>query len=63
MQKLNYIPTPASKNNTDRNQEDEPIESKKIQRLEVASEKKRNEMDFSKICETEDLPPDLEPAE
>ena len=33
------------------------------QRLEVASERERSEMDFSRICEQADLPPDLEPAD
>ena len=37
--------------------------TKKTQMLEGSSEKTRNEMDFSKICEADNLPPDLEPVD
>ena len=63
MPKLDYIPIPVSKKNTNISEEEEKDKSKKAQRLEVTSEKERNEMDFSKICEADDLPPDLEPAD
>ena len=62
MPRLDYIPIPVSKKYTNISEEEEKDKSKKAQRLEVASEKERNEMDFSKICEADDLPPDLEPA-
>ena len=63
MPKLNYIPHPTNKENTNIIHQDEMEGSKKIQMLEVASEKERNEMDFSKICENDELPPDLEPVD
>ena len=63
MPKLSYVPTTATKNNEDIKHEDREAETKKIQKLEVSSEKERNEMDFSKICELDDNPPDLEPVE
>ena len=61
MPKLNYIHVPVSKRDTDTISKEEV--NKKIQRLEVASAKARNEMDFSKICEADDLPPDPEPVD
>ena len=63
MPKLNYIHVPVSKKDTDTISKDKKEITKKIQRLEVASAKARNEMDFSKICEADDLPPDLEPVD
>ena len=54
MPKLNYVPPPKP----------EPVEEKlKIQKLEVKSKREQEEMDFSKICENNDLPPDLEPID
>ena len=62
MPKLNYIQIPVSKKDTDTVNEIKEEETKKTQMLEVSTEKTRNEMDFSKICEADDLPPDLEPV-
>ena len=56
MPKLNFIPPPQ------RNSEDN-IQIKKVQKLEVMNKRQREEMDFSKICENNDLPPDLEPIQ
>ena len=56
MPKLNYVPPPKP--------ELAQIEEKlKIQKLEVKSKREQEEMDFSKICENNDLPPDLEPID
>ena len=33
------------------------------EKLEVMSEKERNEMDFSKIYKDDEIPPDLEPVD
>ena len=63
MPKLNYIQIPVSKKDTDTVNEIKEEETKKTQMLEVSTEKTRNEMDFSKICETDDLPPNLEPVD
>ena len=63
MPKLNYIQIPVSKKDTDTVNEIKEEETKKTQMLEVSTEKTRNEMDFSKICEADDLPPDLEPVD
>ena len=58
MQKLNYIPpAPASPARTQNE-----IKSK-IEKLEVKSEREQQEMDFSKIIENNELPPDLEPID
>ena len=56
MPKLNFIPPPQ------RNSEDN-IQVQKVQKLEVMNKHQREEMDFSKICENNDLPPDLEPIQ
>ena len=63
MPKLNYIQIPVSKKDTNTVNEIKETETKKTQMLEVSSEKTRNEVDFSKICEAADLPPDLEPVD
>ena len=58
MQKLNYIPPPhvsPSKAQTE-------IKSKS-EKLEVKSAREQQEMDFSKIIENNELPPDLEPID
>ena len=55
MQKLDYTPPPPP-----------PVfEGVKpaAERLEVASQRQQQEMDFSRICENNDLPPDLEPID
>ena len=55
MQKLDYTPPPPP-----------PVfEGLKpaVERLEVASQRQQQEMDFSRICENNDLPPDLEPID
>ena len=58
MQKLNYIPpAPASPSRTQNE-----IKSK-IEKLEVQSTREQQEMDFSKIIENNELPPDLEPID
>ena len=59
MQKLNYIPPPRPKSPEVEEGEPRPRQ----QRLEVKSQREQQEMDFSKICENNDLPPDLEPIE
>ena len=53
MQKLDYTPPPPV------------FEGVKpaVERLEVASQRQQQEMDFSRICENNDLPPDLEPID
>ena len=53
MQKLNFVPTPTVVQDT----------KPRLERLEVMTEREKAEMDFSKICENYDLPPDLEPLE
>lgn len=54
MPKLNFVPE----------QKKEMLEVKpKIEKLEVLSEREKEEMDFSKICQNFDLPPELEPLE
>ena len=63
MPKLRFVPTKATKTSEHIQHDEREREPKKIQNLEVSSEKERNEMDFSKICEMDDLPPDLEPVE
>ena len=61
MQKLNYVPPPPANERPESGSRDHsrPIRS----RLEVPSEREQQEMDFSKICENNDLPPDLEPID
>ena len=54
MPKLNFVPEPKKEM-----QEVQP----RPQRLEVLTEREREEMDFSKICQNFDLPPELEPLE
>ena len=56
MPKLNFLPEPESVKQI---QETKP----RVQRLEVMTEREKEEMDFSKICENFDLPPELEPLE
>ena len=63
MPKMNYIQIPVSKRDTNILNGIKEEETKNTQMLEVSSEKTRNEMDFSKICEADDLPPDLEPVD
>ena len=55
MPKLNFIPPPqrSSENQNEANKA----------KLEVMNKRQREEMDFSKICENNDLPPDLEPIQ
>ena len=58
MQKLNYIPPPPVS----------PVHTQteiksKIEKLEVQSTREQQEMDFSKIIENNELPPDLEPID
>ena len=54
MPKLNYVPEPKK----------EVVEVKpRVERLEVLSEREKEKMDFSKICQNFDLPPELEPLE
>ena len=57
MQKLNYVPPP--KPLSPEADETQPRQ----QRLEAKSQREQQEMDFSKICENNDLPPDLEPID
>ena len=59
MQKLNYVPPTRSRSPDTEEEERRPRE----ERLEVKSEREKQEMDFSKICENNDLPPDLEPID
>ena len=54
MPKLNFVPEPKKEMH-----EDQP----RAVRLEVLSEREKEEMDFSKICQNFDLPPELEPLE
>ena len=58
MPKLNFIQIPVSKKDTNTVNEIKEEETKKTQMLEISTEKTRNEMDFSKICEA-----DLEPVD
>ena len=58
MQKLNYVP-PAR----DWSPETEERPGPRREKLEVKSQREQQEMDFSKICENNDLPPDLEPID
>ena len=57
MPKLNFVPEPEPK------KEMPELQQPKAERLEVLSERERQEMDFSKICQNFDLPPELEPLE
>ena len=57
MQKLNYVPPPRGEA-----EEGRPAGPRQ-ERLEVRSQREQQEMDFSKICENNDLPPDLEPID
>ena len=57
MPKLNFVPQPRPK------QTQEQETRSRVERLEVLSQREKEEMDFSKICENYDLPPDLEPLE
>ena len=59
MPKLNYVPPPPPIDK-ESSKTDETEKVKRVERLDVLSEKERNEMDFSKICEDDDVPPDLE---
>ena len=59
MQKLNYVP-PARDWSPETEEKPGPIRQ---ERLEVKSQREQQEMDFSKICENNDLPPDLEPID
>ena len=54
MPKLNFVPEPKK---------EMPELHPRAERLEVLSERERQEMDFSKICQNFDLPPELEPLE
>ena len=58
MQKLNYVPPPRGWS-----PEAEERPGPKHEKLEVKSQREQQEMDFSKICENNDLPPDLEPID
>ena len=58
MQKLNYVP-PARGWSPETEERPGPRREK----LEVKSQREQQEMDFSKICENNDLPPDLEPID
>ena len=58
MQKLNYVPPPRG---WSPGVEEKP--GPKHEKLEVKSLREQQEMDFSKICENNDLPPDLEPID
>ena len=58
MQKLNYVPPPKPLS-----PEEEIPPWPRQQRLEAKSQREQQEMDFSKICENNDLPPDLEPID
>ena len=58
MQKLNYIPPPP----VSPVQTQTEIKSKN-EKLEVQSTREQQEMDFSKIIENNELPPDLEPID
>ena len=58
MPKLNYVPPPRP-----RSPEAETQPRPRQQRLEAKSQREQQEMDFSKICENNDLPPDLEPID
>ena len=59
MQKLNYVPPPGPL--SPEAEEGQP--TPRQQRLEAKSQREQQEMDFSKICENNDLPPDLEPID
>ena len=54
MPKLNFVPEPKK--------EMYEVPPRAV-RLEVLSEREKEEMDFSKICQNFDLPPELEPLE
>ena len=60
MQKLNYVAPPRG-----RSPEAEEVRpaGPRREKLEVRSQREQQEMDFSKICENNDLPPDLEPID
>ena len=55
MPKLNFVPEPK--------REMQVEVRPRAERLEVLSEREKEEMDFSKICQNFDLPPELEPLE
>ena len=55
MPKLNFVPEPK--------RELQVEVRPRAERLEVLSEREKEEMDFSKICQNFDLPPELEPLE
>ena len=52
--KLNFVPEPKK---------EKQAVKPRAERLEVLSEREKEEMDFSKICQNFDLPPELEPLE
>ena len=54
--KLNYVPPKQELNS-------EVTAKNRRERLEVKSEREQQEMDFSRIVETNEEPPDLEPIE
>ena len=58
MPKLNYVPPQKC-------EEDLPKEDfrPKVERLDVKSQREQEEMDFSRIVELNEQPPDLEPID
>ena len=63
MPKVNYVPDNHRKVTKETASSVELRKKNTEEKLEVMSEKKRNEMDFSKIYKDDEIPPDLEPVD